>query len=36
MPLRNYRMLVQDNAAITTFTLAENGDFTLEHLNSKF
>lgn len=36
MPLRNYRMLVQDNASITMFTLAEDGSFTLEHLNSKF
>ena len=36
MPLRNYRMLVQDNASITMFTLAADGAFTLEHLNSKF
>lgn len=36
MPLRNYRMLVQDNASITMFTLAEDDTFTLEHLNSKF
>lgn len=36
MPLRNYRRLVQDNASITTFTLAADGAFTLEHLNSKF
>lgn len=36
MPLRNYRRLVQDNASITLFTFAEEGAFTLEHLNSKF
>lgn len=36
MPLKNYRMLVQDNASITMFTLDEQGQFTLQHLNSKF
>ncbi len=35
MPLRNYRMLVQDNAAITLFTLDADSSFTLQHLNSK-
>ena len=36
MPLKNYRMLVQDNATVTVFTLSAEGDFTLQHLNSKF
>lgn len=36
MPLRNYRMLVQDNAAVTMFTLDAAGAFTLQHLNAKF
>lgn len=36
MPLKNYRMLVQDNASITMFKLSSDGAFTLEHLNSKF
>jgi alpha-ribazole phosphatase/probable phosphoglycerate mutase len=36
MPLKNYRMLVQDNASITVFTLSPKGEFTLQHLNSKF
>ena len=36
MPLRNYRMLVQDNASVTVFTLSPKGEFTLQHLNSKF
>lgn len=35
MPLKNYRMLVQDNASITMFKLSLDGTFTLEHLNSK-
>jgi len=35
MPLRNYRQLVQLNAAITQFTLDEQGIFTLQFLNSK-
>ena len=35
MPLKNYRMLVQENASITMFTLSAEGDFTLQHLNSK-
>lgn len=36
MPLKNYRMLVQDNASVTVFTLSPEGAFTLQHLNSKF
>jgi alpha-ribazole phosphatase/probable phosphoglycerate mutase len=36
MPLKNYRMLVQDNASVTVFTLSPKGEFTLQHLNSKF
>ncbi|HEU4551281.1 MAG TPA: histidine phosphatase family protein [Chitinophaga sp.] len=36
MPLKNYRMLVQDNATVTVFTLSDHNDFTLQHLNSKF
>lgn len=36
MPLKNYRMLVQDNASVTVFTLSPKGAFTLQHLNSKF
>lgn len=36
MPLKNYRMLVQDNASVTVFTLSPQGAFTLQHLNSKF
>lgn len=36
MPLKNYRMLVQDNASVTVFTLSSKGEFTLQHLNSKF
>lgn len=35
MPLRNYRMLVQNNASVTMFTLSSDGTFTLEQLNSK-
>lgn len=36
MPLKNYRMLVQDNATITVFTLSTHEPFTLQHLNAKF
>ncbi|WP_341835900.1 histidine phosphatase family protein [Chitinophaga pollutisoli] len=36
MPLRNYRMLVQENASVTMFTLDADGAFTLQHLNAKF
>lgn len=36
MPLANYRMLVQDNATVTVFTLLPDGAFILQHLNSKF
>jgi alpha-ribazole phosphatase/probable phosphoglycerate mutase len=36
MPLKNYRRLVQDNASVTVFTLSPKGEFTLQHLNSKF
>lgn len=35
MPLKNYRQLVQQNSAITCFTLDTNGILTLELLNSK-
>jgi alpha-ribazole phosphatase/probable phosphoglycerate mutase len=34
MPLKNYRQLVQQNSAITRFTLDEQGVFTLEYLNT--
>lgn len=36
MPLKNYRMLVQDNATITVFNLSASEPFTLQHLNAKF
>jgi len=36
MPLKHYRMLVQDNASVTVFTLTPGGEFTLQHLNSKY
>ncbi len=36
MPLKNYRMLVQDNAAVTVFNLSASEPFTLQHLNTKF
>ncbi len=36
MPLKNYRQLVQQNAAITCFSLDEHGILTLEFLNSKY
>ncbi len=35
MPLKNYRQLLQLNSAITQFTLAEDGVFTLQMLNGK-
>jgi len=36
MPLRNYRMLLQENSAATMFTLDADGSFMLKYLNSKF
>lgn len=36
MPLKNYRMLVQDNASVTVFTLSAHEPFILQHLNTKF
>jgi broad specificity phosphatase PhoE len=36
MPLRNYRMLLQENAAATMFTLEADGSFMLRYLNSKW
>jgi broad specificity phosphatase PhoE len=36
MPLRNYRMLVQENAALTLFTLEQDGTFQLKYLNSRW
>jgi broad specificity phosphatase PhoE len=35
MPLKNYRQLVQENSAITQFTLDEQNLFTLQFLNSR-
>lgn len=35
MPLKNYRQLVQENSAITLFSLDENGTLTLHLLNSR-
>jgi alpha-ribazole phosphatase/probable phosphoglycerate mutase len=35
MPLRNYRMLLQENSTITLFTLDEQDDFVLRHLNTR-
>jgi len=35
MPLQYYRRLLQQNAAITMFSLDSSGDFVLNHLNSK-
>jgi alpha-ribazole phosphatase/probable phosphoglycerate mutase len=35
MPLKNYRQLVQENSAITQFTLDSDNVFTLQFLNSK-
>lgn len=36
MPLRNYRMLLQENSAATMFTLEADGSFMLRYLNSKW
>lgn len=36
MPLRNYRMLVLDNATVTVFRLSDNEPFALHHLNTKY
>jgi alpha-ribazole phosphatase/probable phosphoglycerate mutase len=36
MPLKNYRMLVQDNASVTVFNLSAHEPFILQHLNAKF
>ncbi|SDL85447.1 alpha-ribazole phosphatase [Pedobacter sp. ok626] len=35
MPLKNYRRIVQENSAITLFSLDENGELNLKFLNSK-
>lgn len=35
MPLQNYRKLVQQNSAITLLSIDEEGEFSLELLNSK-
>lgn len=35
MPLRNYRMIHQENSSVTLFTLDERGDITLRLLNSR-
>lgn len=35
MPLKNYRRIVQENSAITLFSLNENGELNLKLLNSK-
>ncbi|MDQ8005546.1 MAG: histidine phosphatase family protein [Pedobacter sp.] len=34
MPLKNYRRIVQHNSSLTFFQLDENGEFTLEKLNT--
>lgn len=34
MPLRNYRRLLQENSAVTMFTLDTDGSFVLRHLNA--
>ena len=36
MPLKNYRLILQENSAVTLFTLDEQGDFLLRQLNSKW
>ncbi|MBC9929860.1 histidine phosphatase family protein [Chitinophaga qingshengii] len=36
MPLRNYRMLILDNATVTVFRLSDNEPFALHHLNTKY
>ncbi|GAA4799132.1 hypothetical protein GCM10023231_29860 [Olivibacter ginsenosidimutans] len=35
MPLRNYRRIVQENSAITSFTLSSQGELTLHQLNAR-
>lgn len=35
MDLKNYRRIIQENSSITLFSLGENGDFTLNLLNSR-
>lgn len=35
MPLKNYRQLVQENSAITQFSLDESGEFSLLKLNCR-
>jgi len=35
MPLRNYRRIVQENSAITLFTLDEGGELVLKMLNAR-
>ena len=34
MPLKNYRKIVQQNSSLTMFQLDDNGEFTLERLNT--
>jgi alpha-ribazole phosphatase/probable phosphoglycerate mutase len=34
MPLKNYRKIVQHNSSLTYFQLDEEGEFTLEYLNT--
>lgn len=34
MPLKNYRKIVQHNSSLTFFQLDDNGEFTLEKLNT--
>jgi broad specificity phosphatase PhoE len=36
MPLRHYRMLLQENSSATMFTLDKESGFMLRYLNSKF
>lgn len=35
MPLKNYRRIVQENSAVTLFSLSGEGEFALKLLNSK-
>ncbi len=35
MPLKNYRRLIQENSAITIFSLDETGEFSLLQLNAR-
>lgn len=35
MPLKNYRRIVQENSAVSLFSLSPEGEFTLKLLNSK-